>query len=128
MRVSSAEASAAGEVPELAVIERPRTEKYKKPFSSEGEAFKKFRGAGKVVTSVESSISISKRIADNPNNSLKISCGKLFCAACKEAIRNISSRINSHLGSKMHETKLKKFNSITRDDQAMTENLVTSPT
>ena len=43
-----------------------------------------------------------KRASEFPNQMLKVSCGKLFCYACREELRLKRSTIQNHINSQKH--------------------------
>jgi hypothetical protein len=68
----------------------------------------------------ETSVLISKRLADNPNQSfIEQPKGSLFCQCCKQKVWNISNTINTHRKSDDHKTKLVTWFECNSDDEAI---------
>ena len=66
-----------------------------------------------------SKVPLEKRIADNPNHSLTISLGKLYCVACKFSPFNKCSSIQTHLNSPQHQANLLAWNARQDDDSQL---------
>ena len=113
-RPSAGEASgsaigASGSMPQMAAHERarvlPQMRARNQPMPAAGGISGNTRGVAHEHKTKETKVPISKRVADNPNQSLKDAAGSLFCQCCKMTIQNIAQTIKIHVKSPAHVEK-----------------------
>mmetsp|Transcript_18603 Transcript_18603/g.54510 ORF Transcript_18603/g.54510 Transcript_18603/m.54510 type:complete len:655 (+) Transcript_18603:97-2061(+) len=102
-------------MPELAAHERDRAAKVKPPSKGMGTNGKAKSNAR------ETSVPITRRLLEFPDQSFVASAGVLFCKACKERLVNTTTQIKQHVNTKKHETALKKFQSSSDGDSTRAE-------
>ena len=106
---SSAPPSIAGV--QLSSIERDRALKIKPLAPVRGHRLGAVRKTG-------SSVPITQRLLDFPDQSFCEDCGTLFCRCCKVEVTNTQALIKQHMNTKMHISKLDFFLKRNQDDSA----------
>lgn len=104
------------DIPELASHERNRKPR-KKPKTKTGA----FHCSG--VTTKSTGVPHAQRLKEFPDCGLVISCGELWCAACKKGLQNLKTTIATHVTSASHKLKLDKLVKRGSADEALGDNL-----
>lgn len=95
-------ADEAGALPDLAGLERTRAKKRKPPEGPRGRA-----AAGR--TTKETTVSIVQRLREFPDQGLRASAGKIFCAPCREEQPNLKESLKRHISTQKHKDKLEAY-------------------
>lgn len=96
----------------LATHERVRTMKRKSAPGPRGRA-----KAARITK--ETRIPVNKRLRQFPDQGFKESAGVLFCAPCREELRNHSEGIKRHILSKKHTDNFSTWSNSKRDDETL---------
>lgn len=103
---------------ELAAHERKRSMK-RKSMPEAGP-----RGRSKALKrTIETRVSLAKRLAEFPDSGLTVSAKHLFCLACREALPNLKESIRRHVNSSKHVNKMEMRSKHTQNSCKMHDDL-----